>query len=140
LYVAEDTSNGHIVGYVLSKMEEDAEVPHGHITSLAVLRSHRRLGLATQLMRAAERDMTDVFGAKYCSLHVRVNNVAALHLYKETLGFEVHDTEKGYYADGTDAYDMRLYLPRKTQTASSSSSSSSSSSTASTNATAVVAQ
>ncbi len=31
--------------YVLAKMEEEAEDdPHGHITSLAVKRSHRRLG------------------------------------------------------------------------------------------------
>jgi GNAT superfamily N-acetyltransferase len=50
LYVAED--NGKIVGYVLAKMEEDAKEPHGHITSLAVLRSHRKLGLATKLMTA----------------------------------------------------------------------------------------
>ncbi|ETO25867.1 N-acetyltransferase subunit ARD1 [Reticulomyxa filosa] len=33
---------------------------HGHITSLAVLRSHRKLGLATKLMRATEKQMTDV--------------------------------------------------------------------------------
>ena len=32
-------------------MEEEAEdEPHGHITSLAVKRSHRRLGLAQKLM------------------------------------------------------------------------------------------
>jgi len=48
-YVAED-HKGRIVGYVLAKMEEDAAEPHGHITSLAVLRSHRRLGLANKLM------------------------------------------------------------------------------------------
>ena len=40
-FVAEDPS-GQIVGYVLAKMEEEAEDdPHGHITSLAVKRSHR---------------------------------------------------------------------------------------------------
>ena len=40
-FVAED-STGSIVGYVLAKMEEEAEDdPHGHITSLAVKRSHR---------------------------------------------------------------------------------------------------
>lgn len=49
-YVAED-EKGEIVGYVLAKMEEDSEDnPHGHITSLAVKRSHRRLGLAQKLM------------------------------------------------------------------------------------------
>lgn len=40
-FVAED-SKKRIVGYVLAKMEEETEeVPHGHITSLAVQRSHR---------------------------------------------------------------------------------------------------
>lgn len=42
-----------IVGYVLAKMEEDPSdgVQHGHITSLSVMRTHRRLGLAETLMR-----------------------------------------------------------------------------------------
>ena len=42
-----------IVGYVLAKMEEEPAdgVQHGHITSLAVLRTHRRLGMAEKLMR-----------------------------------------------------------------------------------------
>ena len=41
-FVAEDPNRGEIVGYVLAKMEEEAEDdPHGHITSLAVKRSHR---------------------------------------------------------------------------------------------------
>jgi peptide alpha-N-acetyltransferase len=42
-----------IVGYVLAKMEEDPPdgVQHGHITSLSVMRTHRRLGIAEKLMR-----------------------------------------------------------------------------------------
>jgi len=105
LYVAED--NGKIVGYVLAKMEEDAKEPHGHITSLAVLRSHRKLGIATKLMNATQKVQKEVFGAEYCSLHVRKSNTAAFHLYTQTLGFEIHDIEAKYYADGEDAYDMR---------------------------------
>ena len=43
LYVQQDY-NRNTVGYVLGKMddEEVAEKKHGHITSLAVLRSHRK--------------------------------------------------------------------------------------------------
>lgn len=110
LYVAEDHKK-RIVGYVLAKMEEDAEVPHGHITSVAVMRSHRKLGLATQLMSAVEQDMVECYGAEYCSLHVRVSNQAALHLYRETLGFRIKDTDKKYYADGEDAYLMVKDVP-----------------------------
>merc|ERR1711972_1021192 len=106
LYVAEEY-NKKIVGYVLAKMEEDAAEVHGHITSLAVLRSHRKLGLASKLMRAAMAAMEETFSAEHVSLHVRVTNRAAFTLYSETLGFEINDVEPQYYADKEDAYDMR---------------------------------
>lgn len=84
--------------------------------------------------------MEDSFAAHYVSLHVRASNRAALHLYMDTLGYEcvggpllapgdcpvlsrprltqrfspaprsVCDREPGYYADGEDAFDMRLPL------------------------------
>ncbi|KAL4428191.1 hypothetical protein ABPG75_002280 [Micractinium tetrahymenae] len=108
LYVAEDY-DGKIVGYVLAKMEEESAEVHGHITSLAVARTHRKLGLATKLMSAAHKAMVEVFGAHYCSLHVRVTNRGAFHLYTHTLGYK--RTEKAYYADGEDAYSMRLTFP-----------------------------
>jgi len=43
---------------VLAKMEEESIndkdfVPHGHITSISVLRDYRKLGIATKLMRAS---------------------------------------------------------------------------------------
>lgn len=116
LFVAEDF-DGKIVGYVLAKMEEDEEKQprHGHITSLSVLRTHRKRGIATALMRRSQKEMHQVFDAEYVSLHVRESNRAAFHLYKETLQYEIHDVEKGYYADGEDAYDMRCTFPKKKQ-------------------------
>ena len=44
-----------VVGYVLAKMEEEPTdgKQHGHITSLSVMRTHRRLGIAERLMRMA---------------------------------------------------------------------------------------
>lgn len=54
--------------------------------------------------------MVETFGAHYVSLHVRVSNQAAIHLYKTTLGFQSEKTESKYYADGEDAYSMRLDL------------------------------
>ncbi|KAM6220936.1 N-alpha-acetyltransferase 11 [Rhynchocyon petersi] len=109
-YIAED-EDGKVVGYVLAKMEEDPDdVLHGHITSLAVKRSHRRLGLAQKLMDQASRAMIENFNAKYVSLHVRKSNRAALHLYSSTLNFEVSEVEPKYYADGEDAYAMKRDL------------------------------
>ena len=107
LWVAED-HDGKIVGYVLAKMEEDMSQPaHGHITSLAVLRTHRKKGIATMLMRNSQREMAKVFKSEYVSLHVRESNKAAFHLYNVTLKYDINDIERGYYADGEDAYDMR---------------------------------
>ncbi|XP_020590971.1 N-terminal acetyltransferase A complex catalytic subunit NAA10 [Phalaenopsis equestris] len=115
LFVAEDYG-GKIVGYVLAKMEEESSEPcHGHITSLAVLRTHRKLGLATKLMNAAQNAMEGVFGAEYVSLHVRRSNRAAFNLYASTLGYKIHDLEAKYYADGEDAYDMRKQLKGRQQ-------------------------
>merc|ERR1712002_678145 len=109
-YVAED-SNKKIVGYVLAKMEEEPDDDmHGHITSLAVKRSHRRLGLARKLMDQAARAMVENFGAKYVSLHVRVSNRAALNLYEKTLQFTKTEVEAKYYADGEDAFAMKKDL------------------------------
>ena len=85
---------------------------HGHITSLAVLRSHRKMGLAAKLMSAAQEAMQETFAAEYVSLHVRKSNRAAFSLYTTTLGFDIHDIEAKYYADSEDAYDMRKYFAR----------------------------
>ncbi|GJJ07055.1 N-terminal acetyltransferase A complex catalyticsubunit ard1 [Clathrus columnatus] len=109
-YVAED-NKGRIVGYILAKMEEDleeGEEPHGHVTSISVLRSHRRLGLAKKLMIQSQEAMATVYRAAYVSLHVRKSNRAALGLYRDTLGFTLSKTEEKYYHDGEDAYAMRL--------------------------------
>ena len=39
----------------LGHREEEATETHGHITSLAVARTHRKLGLATKLMQSARK-------------------------------------------------------------------------------------
>ncbi|OBT46570.1 hypothetical protein VE00_01863 [Pseudogymnoascus sp. WSF 3629] len=101
-----------IVGYVLAKMEEEPAdgVAHGHITSLSVMRTHRRLGIAEKLMRQAQKAMVETFQSRYVSLHVRISNNAALRLYRDTLGFRNDKIEAKYYADGEDAYSMKLDL------------------------------
>ena len=114
--VAVDEVSGKIVGYVLAKMEDDTgkdeKIAHGHITSISVLRDYRKLGIATRLMRATHLQMQNVYGAKYCSLHVRVSNRAALGMYSDVLMYEIIDVENEYYADKEDAYDMVNFFDR----------------------------
>lgn len=93
-------------------MQEGGE-PRGHVTSISVLRSYRRLGLAKKLMVQArestklilsqiyliqylEEAMANIYRASHVSLHVRKSNRAALALYRDTLGFTVKEIEKGY--------------------------------------------
>ena len=114
LHVAED-HNGKIVGYVLAKLEDEEVKPgeiQGHITSISVLRTYRRLGVASKLMSHAINMMQEYFDADFVSLHVRVSNRPALHLYHRNLGFDVRGVEKGYYADSEDAYKMRKYFKK----------------------------
>jgi len=107
-----ENDKGLIVGYVLAKVEQEPEekggVIHGHVNSISVLRSYRRLGLAKRLMILSQDAMYSVYKAEYCSLHVRKSNIAAIALYRDTLGFEIAEVEKKYYADGEDGFVMRL--------------------------------
>ncbi|CBZ55661.1 putative N-terminal acetyltransferase complex subunit ARD1 [Neospora caninum Liverpool] len=110
-------SGGKLVGYVLAKLEEDDPADrHGHVTSVAVLRQSRKLGLASKLMNLTQHGMEEVFDAEYASLHVRVTNRAAYSLYKHTLGYRIHDVDKEYYADKEDAFSMRNYFSEKRKT------------------------
>ena len=56
---------------MLAKLEEmdekktSADTPQeAHITSLSVVRTHRKLGIATKLMRAAQYQMINVYNCK----------------------------------------------------------------------------
>ena len=115
LHVAED-NDGKIVGYVLAKLEEEDIKPgeiQGHITSISVLRTYRRLGVARKLMEHAINMLQEYFEADFVSLHVRVSNRPALILYHEKLGFEIRGIEKTYYNDAEDAYKMRKYFKQE---------------------------
>ena len=59
--------------------------------------------------------MVHVFKATCCSLRVRVTNRSAITLYRDVLGYKIHDVEKQYYADKEDAFDMRIDLRSKEQ-------------------------
>lgn len=103
-----------LIGYVLVKMNDEPdqqnEPPNGHVTSLSVMRTYRKMGIAEKLMRQALFALAEVNKAQYVSLHVRQSNRAALHLYRDTLQFEILSIEKSYYQDGEDAYAMKKQL------------------------------
>lgn len=114
-------SSDSFVFYTFCREEEPSDAPSGHVTSISVLRPYRRLGLANKLMKQsrtspglyrasplelskvladslypAEEAMVAHYDAHHITLHVRKSNRAAISLYRDTLGFEVHGMEKSY--------------------------------------------
>lgn len=76
-------------------------------------------------MKQAQEAMVAHYNASFITLHVRKSNRAAISLYRDTLGFEVHAMEKGYCewiarlqeltgpdGDGEDAYGMRFVFKK----------------------------
>lgn len=87
----------------------------GHVTSLAVLPTHRRMGLAAQMMEQLHFHMNEATEAAGVGLHVRVSNIAARRLYCEGMGYNVEDVIRGYYQDGEDAFFMRKNFAKRYQ-------------------------
>jgi ribosomal protein S18 acetylase RimI-like enzyme len=118
-----NNNNNHepkIVAYVLGKVETRPSIDYndptsssrrrrverlGHVTSLAVQKDFRRLGLAKAMMTQLHYHLQH-HGIDSCGLHVRTSNMAACRLYRDD-GYEVDQIIKSYYQDGEDAYFMR---------------------------------
>jgi [ribosomal protein S18]-alanine N-acetyltransferase len=94
--------SGRIAAYCIATF-----TPHGaEIDSLAVLPRHRKLGIATALMKAMIRKLRR-FGVRVITLLVRRKNTAAIRLYR-SLGFVRVSTIAHYYPGGATAWRMRL--------------------------------
>lgn len=116
-------SEPKIVAYVLGKVETRPAIDYddptatslrgrmerterlGHVTSLAVQKDFRRLGLAKAMMTQLHHHLQH-HGIASCGLHVRTSNLAACRLYQDD-GYQIDQIIKSYYQDGEDAYFMR---------------------------------
>ena len=105
-----EMEDGEIAGYEMTRIERGLSNfgygvgKKGHIISIAVLKKYRRLGIAEQLMKAANvamriRDIKEVY------LEVRESNQAAINLYQK-LGYHSFKISKQYYSDGESALIM----------------------------------
>jgi len=105
-------SDKKIIGYIMWRVER---IPannslklknNGHLVSIAVLKSYRRLGIASTLlshsMKKIKKYKIDEF-----VLEVRVSNFEATNLYKR-FNYHTHSIKEKYYRDGENAYYMTL--------------------------------
>ncbi len=108
--------NGQIQGYMMcriergfSKIRKFSPIKLCHVVSIAVRKSHRRMGIATGILKQAMTNAADIYGATECYLEVRISNFSAIKLY-EKLDFENVKRNRGYYLDGEDAFVMAVTL------------------------------
>ena len=80
-------------------------IDQGHIISIAVRESHRKVGIG-ELMVIGAVESNQLIGNNELTLEVRVSNEAAQNLYKK-FGFKIVGRRKQYYSDNReDAYIM----------------------------------
>jgi len=115
-----------IVAYVLGKVETRPSIDYkdptsrndrverlGHVTSLAVHKEYRRLGLANAMMTQLHHHLQHHRIASV-GLHVRTSNLAACRLYQDD-GYQIDQVINSYYQDGEDAYFMRRVFRQETR-------------------------
>ena len=95
---------GSIIGYSMASYDDGKF----HITNIAVDREFQRQGIASKLMHILE-DLALGRGCYYAYLEVRIDNTAAINLYR-SLGYEIAYKRNNYYIDGDDAYVMEKEL------------------------------
>jgi ribosomal-protein-alanine N-acetyltransferase len=102
-------SNAELAGFCILHVERSRRRDIGYIVTLDVAPTHRRQGLATQLMHAVEQ-MAIADGCKSLALHAHTENTSALHFY-ERLGFAYSDAIPAFYSEGLDALLLHKPLP-----------------------------
>ena len=96
--------SGKITGYCIS----DNEGTRSHLISLAVLPNHRRMGVASRLLKELMIILRNR-GIKEVRLEVRSDNDPAIELYRRS-GFADEMMIRGYYSDASTALSMRMIL------------------------------
>jgi ribosomal-protein-alanine N-acetyltransferase len=109
-------SQGRVVGYIMCRLEHGFSdlkklrfAKKGHIVSVAVMPDFRQMGMGHSLVTEALAALNRL-DVDECYLEVRMNNDAAINLYKK-MGFEITRTIPHYYYDASDAYVMTKAVP-----------------------------
>ena len=96
LSLAAVVNDGTLAGYLVLSRYVDA----WHVMNVAVAERHRRMGIASTMLRSLF-DVTRNDAERGYTLEVRVSNVAAIRLY-ERFGFVTRGVRRGYYTDNRE--------------------------------------
>ena len=91
-------TNGEIAGFIIGLIQHIRGVKTGHICTIDVAVKHRRKGVGEKLLKEIE----EIFarkGVKICYLEARVDNVAALELYRKQGYAEIEKLDNFYRKD-----------------------------------------
>lgn len=94
-----------IAGFILSELDG----PLAHIITLDVAEAHRRSGVGSLLLNAAEKNLF-AQGIRIVFLETAVNNHAAVNFWSRH-GYVQEGILKRYYLNRIDGYEMRKALP-----------------------------
>jgi ribosomal-protein-alanine acetyltransferase len=97
---------GELAGFIIGQIEAENNVLVGHIITIDVSPTYRRLGIAQKLLSEVE-DIFKQKGIGECRLEVREDNTAALNLYLKA-GYEKVGKLENYYPTAHG-----LYLKKK---------------------------
>jgi [ribosomal protein S18]-alanine N-acetyltransferase len=96
--VAEAQNSTVVAGFIVAEANRDV----GHIISIDVLPAHRRFGLGSRLLSAAEGRLR-AQGCANVVLETAVDNSSALAFYKRHQ-YTVLKVSPRYYSNGVDAF------------------------------------
>lgn len=94
--------NSEIAGFLIARIEREKAKMFGHILTLDVAPSRRRLGIARRLLGELEKLLSQK-GIRECRLEVKESNVAAINLYLK-LGYKKMSRLEKYYGDAHGLY------------------------------------
>jgi len=89
-----------IVGFIAALIEGFVEEKAGHVYSIDVKPSYRRMGVGSSLLKSLEENLREA-GVKICYLETCRDNLAAVSFYLKN-GYRACKILKNYYGAGRD--------------------------------------